>query len=104
MLVLGQVACDAKGNEITAIPELLEMLDLEGSTVTIDATSGVGCQKAIARKLHENKAEYALALKGNHEKVQTHAALLMSDVDVKHFAKSVRGTGASRTSCIGCWM
>jgi len=77
-LVLGQVACDAKSNEITAIPELLGMLDLPGATVTIDA---MGCQKAIARKLHENKAEYALTLKSNHEKLHTQAVLLMSEAD-----------------------
>lgn len=77
-LVLGQVACDQKSNEITAIPELLGMLDLEGTTVTIDA---MGCQKAIAQKLHENKADYALALKGNHERLHTQAVLLMSEAD-----------------------
>lgn len=77
-LVLGQVACDAKSNEITAIPELLDMLDLEGATVTIDA---MGCQKMIARKLHENGADYALALKSNHAKLHTQAVLLMSEAD-----------------------
>ena len=77
-LVLGQVACAEKSNEITAIPELLDMLDLEGCAVTIDA---MGCQKAIARKLHENKADYALALKANHATLHTHAVLLMSEAD-----------------------
>lgn len=77
-LVLGQVACDEKSNEITAIPELLDMLDLEGATVTIDA---MGCQRSIARKLNENKADYALALKSNHEKLHTQAVLLMSEAD-----------------------
>jgi len=77
-LVLGQVATGEKSNEITAVPELLEMLDLRGATVTIDA---MGCQKEIAQKLHENKADYALALKGNHEKLHTQAVLLMSEAD-----------------------
>lgn len=77
-LVLGQVACEAKSNEITAIPELLDMLDLEGRTVTIDA---MGCQKQIAQKLRENKADYALALKANHETLHTQAVLLMAEAD-----------------------
>jgi len=77
-LVLGQVRCREKSNEITAIPELLEMLDLPGATVTIDA---MGCQKAIARKLHENKADYALVLKDNHPTLHTQAVLLMSEAE-----------------------
>ena len=77
-LVLGQVRCYDKSNEITAIPELLEMLDLGGSTVTLDA---MGCQKQIAQKLRENKADYALALKDNHKPLHTHAVLLMAEAD-----------------------
>lgn len=65
-LVLGQVATDEKSNEITAIPKLLQMLDLLGAIVTIDA---MGCQKEIARKLQEHGADYVLALKGNHPKL-----------------------------------
>lgn len=77
-LVLGQVATDEKSNEITAIPELLDMLDLPGVTVTIDA---MGCQKDIAQQLHENKADYALALKDNHKTLHTQAVLLMAEAD-----------------------
>ena len=77
-LVLGQVRCDEKSNEITAVPELLEMLDLGGSTVTLDA---MGCQRDIAQKLHENKADYALALKDNHKTLHTQATLLMAEAD-----------------------
>lgn len=62
-LVLGQVATDQKSNEITAIPKLLEMLDLLGAIITIDA---MGCQKEIARKIQEQGADYVLALKDNH--------------------------------------
>ena len=62
-LILGQVATDHKSNEITAIPELLETLDLKGATVSIDAMS---CQKTIAAKILEKKANYLLAVKGNH--------------------------------------
>jgi predicted transposase YbfD/YdcC len=61
-LSLGQVAVQSKSNEITAIPALLELLDLEGALVTIDA---MGCQKAIARKIVERGGAYALTVKDN---------------------------------------
>ena len=61
-LVLGQRKVDGKSNEITAIPELLEMLDIKGSIVTIDA---MGTQKNIAKAIIDNQANYILALKGN---------------------------------------
>jgi len=63
-LVLGQIKVDEKSNEITAIPELLDLLDIAGCTVTIDA---MGTQKKIAKTIIDNKADYVLALKGNHE-------------------------------------
>ena len=72
------MACDEKSNEITAIPGLLDLLDLPGATVTIDA---MGCQKEIVRELHENKADDALALKDNHETPHTLAVLLMSEAE-----------------------
>jgi predicted transposase YbfD/YdcC len=62
-LALGQVKVDDKSNEITAIPELLRVLELKGCIVTIDA---MGCQKEIAAQIAEKKADYVLALKGNH--------------------------------------
>ena len=61
-LVLGQVKTAAKSNEITAIPKLLELLDVDGCIVTIDA---MGCQKAIAAQIIDQGADYVLALKGN---------------------------------------
>ena len=61
-LTLGQIAVDAKSNEITAIPLLLELLDLKGATVTIDA---MGCQKQIAAKIVAGGGDYVLALKDN---------------------------------------
>lgn len=63
-LSLGQVAVDAKSNEITAIPALLELLDLKGALVTIDA---MGCQKAIAGKIVDQGGDYALTVKDNQE-------------------------------------
>jgi predicted transposase YbfD/YdcC len=67
-LSLGQVAVEGKGNEITAIPQLLELLDLKGALVTIDA---IGCQKAIAAKIIEKEGDYVLAVKGNQERLLT---------------------------------
>jgi predicted transposase YbfD/YdcC len=61
-LVLGQIKTDAKSNEITAIPKLLELLDIKGSTITIDA---MGCQKEIAQKILDKEADYVFGLKGN---------------------------------------
>ena len=61
-MTLGQVATDAKSNEITAIPELLELLDLKGAVVTIDA---MGCQKDIAAEIIGGGGEYVLAVKEN---------------------------------------
>jgi predicted transposase YbfD/YdcC len=61
-MVLGQVKVDDKSNEITAIPRLLELLDLSGCIVTIDA---MGCQKDIAAQIVAQEADYVLALKGN---------------------------------------
>ncbi len=61
-LVLGQVKVSDKSNEITAIPKLLKLLDLEGCIITIDA---MGTQKEIAKAIVDKKADYVLALKGN---------------------------------------
>lgn len=61
-ITLGQLATEEKSNEITAIPELLDRLDLESAIVTIDAA---GCQKSIAAKIVEGGGDYVLALKGN---------------------------------------
>jgi len=63
-LSLGQVATDEKSNEITAIPKLLDVLSLEGCTVTIDA---MGCQKTIAQNILDKKADYILGLKENQK-------------------------------------
>lgn len=63
-VVLGQVKVSEKSNEITAIPELLKLLALEGCTVTIDA---MGCQTAIAEQIRKQGADYVLALKENQD-------------------------------------
>jgi len=61
-LLLGQVATDAKSNEITAVPKLLEMLSLKGCIVTADAMS---CQRTICTQIVEQGGDYVIALKGN---------------------------------------
>lgn len=63
-LSLGQVACAEKSNEITAIPELLRLVDIQGAIITIDA---MGTQKAIAAQIIAGGGDYVLALKGNQE-------------------------------------
>jgi predicted transposase YbfD/YdcC len=63
-LSLGQVACEEKSNEITAIPELLRLVDIKGTIITIDA---MGTQKAIAAQIVNGEADFVLALKGNQE-------------------------------------
>ena len=77
-LVLGQVATDAKSNEITAIPVLLRLLDLEGAVVTTDA---MGCQTAIATQIVAQHADYVLALKDNHEKLHERVRQTFADAD-----------------------
>jgi predicted transposase YbfD/YdcC len=79
-LVLGQRKVDDKSNEITAVPKLLEALELSGTVVTIDA---MGCQKAIAEKIVEKKADYILAVKENQghllEEVKDSFRMLVAD-------------------------
>ena len=63
-LTLGQVLTEEKSNEITAIPKLLELLDIRGATITVDA---MGCQRAIAEKVIAQGGDYIMGLKGNQE-------------------------------------
>src|SRR5579859_2355516 len=65
-VTLGQVAVDGKSNEITAIPKLLELLDLRGALLTVDA---IGCQKKIARQIVEGGGDYVLVVKANQERL-----------------------------------
>jgi len=66
-ITLGQIAVDSKSNEITAIPELLKILDLNGAIVSIDA---MGCQREIATKITQGGGDYVLQVKGNQPKLQ----------------------------------
>lgn len=69
-LLLGQLATDAKSNEITAIPELLKMLTVKGNVITIDA---MGCQKEIVKQIREKEGDYVIALKGNQGSLHAEA-------------------------------
>ena len=82
-LVLGQEAIDDKENEIVAIPRLLEMLELKGALVTIDA---MGCQKAIAAKIHEKKADYLLPVKDNQPSLKSDIDLFFTEQRACGFA------------------
>ena len=75
-LTLAQRQVDGKSNEITAIPELLELLTLKGAIVTIDA---MGCQREIAAKIISKEADYILALKGNQGCLHKDTELFMTE-------------------------
>lgn len=75
-LVLGQLACGEKSNEITAIPKLLDMLELKGCIVTIDA---MGTQTEIAKKIREKGADYILSLKENQKTLYEDARLFFEE-------------------------
>jgi predicted transposase YbfD/YdcC len=82
-LVLGQLKVDDKSNEITAIPKLLTLLDLQGATVTIDA---LGCQKEIAQAITDQGADDVLALKENHQTLYDDVQLFLDDAKTTGFA------------------
>src|SRR5215831_5698609 len=101
-LTLGQVAVDAKSNEITAIPQLIELLDLKDFVVTIDAA---GCQKEIAAQIVAKGADYVLALKDNqptlHEQVSDYFLEQLDkekpDGKVRHLRQVEEGHGRTET-------
>ena len=82
-LVLAQQATEAKSNEITAIPEVLALLELKGCIVTIDA---MGCQKAIAKDIVAQGGDYVLALKGNQSTLAQAVEELFIDADAVDYA------------------
>ena len=81
-MTLGQLATEAKSNEITAIPALLAMLELRGAIVTIDA---MGAQKEIAKAIVEKDADYVLALKGNQGNLHAQVAEFFADAGTERF-------------------
>lgn len=82
-LVLGQLAVEGKSNEITAIPALLDLLDLKGAVVTIDA---MGCQREIAQKILDRKANYVLAVKDNQGTLYDKTRHLLDEAVLEQFA------------------
>ena len=92
-LALGQELCAEKSNEITAIPELLKKIDVRGGVVTIDA---MGAQKAIAQEVIRGKADYVLALKGNHESLHR-AVIEHIDEQLEGDLDGGRGTDDDRS-------
>ena len=82
-LVLGQVKVAEKSNEIVAIPKLLDLMEIEGATVTIDA---MGCQRDIAQKVIDKKADYVLALKGNQGTLRDDVDLFCAEQKANRFA------------------
>ena len=81
-LVLGQVKVTEKSNEIIAIPKLLDMLAIEGAIVTIDA---MGCQRDIAQKIIDKKADYVLALKGNQGSLREDVEVFVAEQKATDF-------------------
>jgi predicted transposase YbfD/YdcC len=79
-LVLGQIATEAKSNEITAVPKLLEMLTLKGATVTGDALL---CQRALSEQIVDQGGEYVLALKANQSAMHDDVKLFLEDPETK---------------------
>lgn len=102
LISLGQVVVDAKSNEITAIPKLLEMLELSGALVTIDA---MGCQTEIARTIVDAGADYVLAVKQNQPTLHDGIAEFFdeqleddfAEVDVSRHETNERGHGRQET-------
>ncbi len=103
-LVLGQLKVDAKSNEITAIPQLLDMLDIAGCIVTIDA---MGCQTKIAKEIVAQKADYILAVKENQGTLYDTIHELFSNqeevncIDTDHYRTIDKGHG--RIEIRDCW-
>ena len=105
-MILGQIKVDERSNEITAIPKLLDMLDVSESTVTIDA---IGCQKEVAEKIIEQKADYVLALKKNQPSLYDDVVEMFGDEREPdsadrspNFVETV-GKGHGRIETRRCW-
>ena len=95
-IALGQVATDAKSNEITAIPQLLEQIDLAGTLITIDA---MGCQKDIVAQVVTGGGDCVIAVKDNQPKLL--AAIQTSSSITSSVTWKTSGTGATRRTTRG---
>jgi predicted transposase YbfD/YdcC len=106
-LSLGQLATEEKSNEITAIPKLLELLDIRGATITVDA---MGCQRDIAAKVIEQGGDYVMGLKGNQGTAHKEVGEFFAEArakgfrDVEHsFYESVDGSEHGRVEVRRIW-
>jgi len=106
-LVLGQIKVADKTNEITAIPMLLNLLELTGAIITIDA---MGCQKDIAQKIIEKEADYVLSLKGNHSTLHEDVKLFLETEVSKDKSNAISDihesidAGHGRIETRKCWV
>jgi predicted transposase YbfD/YdcC len=105
-LVLGQRKVDEKSNEITAIPELLQALEISSCIITIDA---MGCQKEIAADIVDQDADYILSLKENHGNLYADVELLFDDLEESQFTayeydyERTINKGHGRIETRQCW-
>jgi predicted transposase YbfD/YdcC len=103
-LTLGQIATEEKSNEITAIPELIDRLDVKDAIVTVDA---MGCQKKIAKKIVDSQADYVLAVKDNQPKLHEAIKDIFSEeregdllqMQVRQHQTSEKGHGREDEHC-----
>ena len=107
-LLLGQVRTQEKSNEITAIPELLKLLSIQGCIVTIDA---MGCQKAITQAIVDGKADYVLNLKANHRHLHGEVAAWFQSHTNEHshtgqgyFEEDASVNNHGRSERRECWL
>lgn len=104
--VLGQIACEAKSNEITALPRLLELLDLKGAVVTADA---MHCQRETARRIVDGGGDYLLQVKDNHPTLHENLKLLFAEgldkgcQGVSHTYAEDVDAGHGRIETRRCW-
>jgi predicted transposase YbfD/YdcC len=106
-LALGQVRVDDKSNEITAIPKLLELIDVKGRTITTDA---MGCQRDVAKRIVDKKGDYVFCLKGNQESLHDEVKFFFeecqaanyNDVDHRYFETVEKDHG--RIEIRRCWV
>ena len=105
-LVLGQTKVHEKSNEITAIPELLEVIDIAGCIVTIDA---IGCQRKIAEQILRQKGDYILAVKGNQPDLSSKMQHVLGGATPERYPEEVQyakteGKGHGRVETRHCWV
>jgi predicted transposase YbfD/YdcC len=97
-MVLGQIKTEEKSNEITAIPELLDMIDVEDSIVTIDA---MGCQQDIAKKIVSKSADYVLSLKENQPSLYKDVVSIFEQAEQSQYKKMMHKQRVEKTDSHG---